>query len=231
MRSSLATMLLMMSGAAVAAAQTAGMPASGEAAGNIRLDARIVVVENSAVSRAGVSYVVLASDRVSVSTRAGTTRRGSGVAVESRPLGVAAFLEFVRQRRAVSSEATQQIVVLSGGTGRIASLDLSVDRFAARSRGPSLVVTPTLLDDGRIHVRVIAQNEDVVADSWTGQVVDGSPVRVATELVLQPGEPAIIGSGSASQSASTSGILHIGRDDYHRDILVVLSAEPMSLPR
>jgi hypothetical protein len=191
---------------------------------NVRLSARVVVIERSAATRAGVSYVVIGGNTVRIGSAPG--RSGSGVAIDARTLGARAFLELVRERRAIRSETVQQIVVRSGGSGSIASLDLTTAMHHARSRGPSLHVEPTVLEDGSIHLHLIARDEDILADGWGGYVLDGSPVDVRTDVIVQPGVETIVATSSAASRESRRGLLRIGRSQQDRDILVVITAEP-----
>lgn len=188
-----------------------------ESPAHVRVTARIVTVDRAALTRAGLAYVVLGNDRVRVHS---TGRGGTGVAVGTH--GVSAFLHVARERRWLRSESTQQVLALSGGEAVVSSSDLEVGRYAARTRGPTLAVSPTVLPDGRVHLRVAAGVEDEVSYGW-GYRVDASPAAVATELVVRPGEEVLLASSSAVQSGRASGLLRWGGVERGRDVLVAVS--------
>ncbi len=207
---------------AVAAVLLAALPAAAQVPSppaQVRVTSRIVVVDREAAARVGLGYVVLASDRVRIGSGA---PRSSGVEVDV--LGARAFLELARQRRLIRSESTQQVLVMSGGEGYVASSELSLGRRAARTRGPSLVVVPTVRADGLVHLRVSARMEDEVQRAW-GHGVDGSPAAVDTEVLARPGEDVIIGSSTLSETVSEAGLLRWGSASEERDVLVVVRAE------
>ncbi|HEY0673854.1 MAG TPA: hypothetical protein VGD27_16370, partial [Longimicrobiales bacterium] len=188
---------------------------------NVRVTARIVVIEQGSFTRAGLDYAVLGNDRV----RVGGNDRGSkrGVRVQVGTHGITAFLEAVRASKWIRSESTQSVLTISGGDAMISSTDLSMGRRSARTRGPSLLVTPTVLEDGRIHLHVATGLRDQ-ADYWWGRV-DGSPAAVETEIVARPGVELILASSSAVQTTRSSGILSWGGGDEARQVLVVVTTE------
>lgn len=187
----------------------------------VRVTARIVVVDRDAFTRAGLSYLVIGNDRVSVrSTRPGGAR---GVRVAVGTHGISAFLDAVRRSRWVRSESTQQVLTLSGAEAVISSSQLSVGRHAARTRGPSLAVLPTVLADGSVHLRVSARLEDEVSYAW-GYRVDGSPAAVDTEVIARDGEEVLLASSSAVQSTRDVGMLSLGVGEQGRDVLISVSA-------
>lgn len=206
------------SGDAVAA------PGSPPVLQNVRMTATLLVVDREAVRRAGLSYVVLGPDRVRLSPL--DERRGParGVRAQVGALGVRAFLDAVRTNRWASTETTQHVLALSGSPARVSSTDLTIGRFTTRSQGPVLSVLPTILEDGRVHLRVSARIEDVATDPYWGHTVDGSPVSVDTELIVHAGEEVIIASGSRVESSRASGLLHLSSADRERDVLVVITA-------
>lgn len=197
-------------------------PAATPVHAQVRVTARIVVVDRDAFTRAGLAYVVLGNDRVRVSS---TGRRGGrGARVEVGTHGVSAFLEAVRESRWIRSESTQQVVTMSGAEALVSSTDLMVDRRAARTRGPSLAVIPNVLADGSVHLRVSTRIEDAVTYAW-GYGVDGSPAAVDTEIITGDGEEVILASSSAVETTRESGMLQWGGGEQGRDVLIAVSAE------
>lgn len=180
---------------------------------NVRVTARVVVVDREALSRAGLGYVVLGHDRIEVVDRRGR----SGVRVGA--YGVAAFLELARERRWVRSESTQRVLTLTGSSAVVSSQNLAVGPYATRTRGPSLVVSPTVLEDGRVHLAVSAGHEDRVRYGW-GHGVDGSPARVDTEVVVQEGAEVVLASSSSVRSIREAGLLGWSEGERGRDVLV-----------
>jgi hypothetical protein len=198
---------------------------------HVRVTARIVVVDRQAVTRAGLGYVVVGHDRVRIGSagRAGGGRGGEartrGVGVLVGTHGVSAFLEAARARRWIRSETTQRVLTLSGREALVSSTELAVGRRgAARTRGPSLVVVPTALDDGAVRLRVSTRIEDSVTYPW-GHGVDGSPAAVETDVVARPGEELILASGSTVERTREAGLLRWSDADAGRDVLVAVSVE------
>lgn len=190
-------------------------------ADHIRVTARILVIDRDALTRAGLSYVVLGNDRVRVSA---SGRQRGGARIEVGTHGVAAFLDAVRASRWVRSESTQQVLVLSGGEGVVSSQSLAAGRFASRTRGPSLLVSPSVLAGGDVHLWVSARLEDSVDYAW-GWGVDGSPAAVDTELIARDGEEVLLASSSAVQTTRESGLLGWSSGEQGRDVLVAVTAE------
>jgi hypothetical protein len=191
---------------------------------HVRLTTRIVVMDREAVTRAGLSYLVLASDRVRLD--AGDrrpARRGSG-GPAAGVLGVRAFLDAARDRRWVRAEHTQQIVTLSGTAARISSTELEARRYGTRSSGPATTVVPTVLPDGRVRLWISTGVEDRVVDAW-GRADDGDPVAAEAEIVARPGEEVILASGASVETAREAGLLRLRHADRGRDVLVVVTAE------
>lgn len=188
---------------------------------HVRVTARIVVIDRDAFTRAGLEYVVLGTDRVRVS-RDGR-RASGGVHVHVGTHGASAFLEAVRASQWIRSESTQQVLALSGAEALVSSTTLSVGRRAAHTRGPMLAVIPTVLEDGRVHLRVSARVEDAVTYPW-GYGVDGSPAAVETELIAASGEEMIVGSSSMVDSTRERGLLWWGTSEQGRDVLVAVTA-------
>lgn len=185
----------------------------------VQVTARIVVVDREAFTRAGLRYVVVGNDRVRVTS---TGARG-GVGIQVGTHGVTAFLEAARRNRWIRSESTQQVLTMSGREAFVGSSDLAVSRRSARTRGPSLAVIPTVLDDGSVHLQVSARMEDRVTYAW-GYGVDGSPAAVETELIARDGEEVILASSSMTQTTRESGLLGWGGGEEGRDVLVAVSA-------
>lgn len=189
---------------------------------HVRVTARILIVDRDALTRAGLEYAVLGSDRVRV-TRSGR-RASSGVGVQIGTQEASVFLEAVRANRWMRSESTQQVLALSGAEALVSSTTLSLGRRAARTQGPMLAVVPTVLEDGRIHMYVSARVEDAVTYPW-GYSIDGSPAAVDTEVITASGEEVIVGSSTAVESTRESGILWWGSSEQGRDVLVAVTAD------
>ena len=188
----------------------------------VRVTTRIVVVDREAFTRAGLSYDVIGPNRVRV--RSTGRRVPGGVRVTVGTHGVTAFLEAARASRWVRSESTQQVLTLSGRPAMISSQDLAVGRRAARTRGPSMAVIPTVLADGTVHLQVSAGIEDRVTYAW-GYGVDGSPAAVDTEILAAPGEEVLLASGSSTTSTRQSGLGGWSSGEAGRDVLVAVSVE------
>lgn len=191
----------------------------------VRVTARMVVVDREALARAGVGYRVMGHDRVRVGRGAGRGDAG-GVRLRAGVYGVAAFLEVVRESRWIRSESSQQLLVRSGSEGRLASQSLTAGRFATRTRGPELVVSPTVEPDGTVRLWVSTRLEDSVRYGW-GYGVDGSPAAVETEVVVRPGEEVLLASSSSVERSRDAGLLHWGGGEAGREVLVAITAEPL----
>lgn len=187
----------------------------------VRVTARIVVVDREALARAGLAYVVVGNDRVRVTRTGGRTPGGVRVKVGTH--GVTAFLEAARASRLIRSESTQQVMTMSGRAAQISSQDLSMGRRAARTRGPTLAVVPTLLADGRVRLQVSTGVEDRVTYA-RGYGVDGSPAAVDTEVLASDGEELILASSSWITTTRESGLAGWTSDEAGRDVLVAVSA-------
>lgn len=191
----------------------------------VRVTARIVVVDREAFTRAGLEYAVVGADRVVV--RSTGRRVGGGARVKVGTHGAAAFLEAVRASRWVRSESTQQVLTLSGRPAVVGSQDLTVGRRSTRTRGPTLAVVPTVLQDGSVHLHVAAALEDRARHGW-GYAVDGSPASVDTEVIAAAGEEVIVGSGSWSERSGENGTLAWGRGQEERDVLVAVRVDVLT---
>lgn len=191
----------------------------------IRVTTRIIVVDRDALTRAGLDYAVIGNDRVRVSANGRRPSRGVRVRVGTH--GVTAFLEAARESRWIRSESTQQVLALSGRPALISSQDLAVGRHAARTRGPSLEVIPTVLADGTVHLQVSTGIQDRVSHAW-GYGVDGSPAAVETELLAVDGEELILASSTSVRSTRQSGLLGWSSGEEGRDVLVALSVDVLS---
>ncbi|HUH12068.1 MAG TPA: hypothetical protein VMK65_03125 [Longimicrobiales bacterium] len=201
--------------------------AAAQETAHVRVTARIVVVDRDAFTRAGLTYAVLGSDRVRVGST-GRGARGGRVAVGTH--GVTAFLDALRLSRWLRSESTQQVLTRSGAAALVSSSDLTMGRRAARTRGPSLAVLPTVLADGRVHLRVSAREEDTVSYGW-GYGVDGSPAAVDTEIIARAGEEILLASSSAVRSTREAGLLRWGSAEQGRDVLVAVTVTVVSPSR
>lgn len=189
---------------------------------NVRVTARIVVVDREAITRAGLQYVVADNDRVRVRSTRGALR-GARVPVGTH--GITAFLEALRESRWVRSESTQQVLTLSGSPAIVSSSQLAVARHGgARTRGPSLAVVPTVLADGTVRLQVSATMEDAVTSGW-GYRVDGSPAIVDSEVIAREGQELILATSSTVQSSREAGLLRWGTGERGRDVLVAVRAE------
>lgn len=198
----------------------APLPAVAQEGTNVRVTARVVVVDREAAARAGVSYVARGGG---VEVHSAHGRRGGAGVLVGGPLGTGAFLELARERRWTRSESTQSVTVLSGAMARVASLEGGVSRYGARSRGPSLAVRPTVLPDGRVRLVVSAGVEDRVDAGW-GNPVDAPPAWAETEVVAREGEEVVVASSAWSEEERSGGLLRMARGERGRDVLVVLSA-------
>ncbi|HEX8692237.1 MAG TPA: hypothetical protein VF746_07455 [Longimicrobium sp.] len=211
-----------------AAAQDA--PATRGADAQVSVTAKIVVLDREAFTRAGLAYLAVGGGRMHLDAaelrrlpRPFRARIGSGT------LGIDAFLEAARESRWVRSEYTQQVLTLSGSEARISASTLAVGPYAARSRGPELIVTPTVLGDGRVRLRVSARVDDTVTDAW-GNAVDGSPLASETQLVVRAGEPAVLASSATRESSRDAGLLRLRRADRQRDVLLVITPRVVGAP-
>lgn len=205
-------------------------PTTRDREAQVSVTARIVVLDREALTRAGLRYLAIGGGRVRVDVaeprrlpRPFRARIGSGT------LGIDAFLEAVRESRWVRSEFTQQVLTTSGSEARISASTLELGPYASRSRGPELIVTPTVLDGGLVRLRVSARVEDTVVDPW-GFAVDGSPVHAETELVVRAGEEAVLASSAARESTRDAGLLRLSRGDRQRDVLVVITPQVLGAP-
>jgi Flp pilus assembly secretin CpaC len=192
-----------------------------EAARQVQVTARIVVVDREAFTRLGLAYAVVGNDRVRVMPTGG--RIPGGVRVKVGTHGVTAFLEAARASRLIRSESTQRVMTMSGRAAQVSSQDLSVGRRAARRRGPSLAVIPTVLADGRVLLQVAAGVEDRVTYA-RGVGLDGSPAAVETEVIAPDGEELILASSSWVTASREAGLAGWSSDETGRDVLVAVSA-------
>ena len=218
-----AAILGLLAPAAPAAGQR-GAPSLDELPPRVRVTSRIVTVDREALARAGLEYVVLGNDRVRVTARGRREPRGVGIEVGTH--GVSAFLSAARENRWVRSEATQQVLAMSGRPARVSSTDVSTGgRWGVtRTQGPSLEVVPTVLPDGSVHLQVWARIEDSVRGAW-GYGADGGPASVETELVVPDGEEVLLASSSSNEEARRAGLLGWGSSERGRDVLVAVTAE------
>jgi hypothetical protein len=189
-----------------------GTIAASTEAAQVRVTARILVVDRDEATRAGLGYAVVGHDRVRLT-------RGD------RVLGAGAFLELARERRLLRSESTQQVLVVSGGTARVGSTQLAVGPQGARTRGPVMEVVPTVAADGAVHLWIDARLEDSITWGWWGHRLDASPAAVTTELLARPGDEVIVASGRTTEAARAGGLLRRGSASHEREILIVIGVE------
>lgn len=216
----------------VAALVAALLPASVRAqshpspapAPHVRVHAHIVLLDRVEARRAGLRYAQAGDGRIRVE---GGGRRGGGVGVGGTVAGipVSAFLELARDRRLVRSETRMQVLALSGTSAALGSGSLRVSGWGAtRAQGPELVVTPTVLADGRVRLEVRARLRDEATSPY-GYGVDASPVDAATTIVARPGQEVTVGSVATTTEHSTAGLLRWEDEAGQRDVLVVLRPE------
>lgn len=198
----------------------------------VRVHAHILLVDRTEATRVGLRYVQVGGGMMGLDGsrpgRGGSV--GGGVVVTGGVAGipVAAFIDLARQRGVLRSETRTQVLVVSGGSASVASGTASVGRWGTtRVRGPELLVTPTILEDGRVLLDVRARIRDEVTGVY-GYGVDGSPVDVATTVVVGAGEEATVGSMGTSTQRSDAGLLHWASSAGDLDVLVVLRPELMS---
>jgi Flp pilus assembly secretin CpaC len=91
------------------------------------------------------------------------------------------------------------------------------------------MVTPTVLEDGSVHLRISAEVVDMATDRW-GYPVEGSPVAARTELVVADGEEAIVASGSAVETGRRVGLLHLSSTERDREVLVTITPRILAAP-
>jgi hypothetical protein len=189
----------------------------------VRVHAHVVLVDRREAARVGLGYVQLGGGLMGVEdarARGGIGARGSAGGVP-----ISAFLDVARQRGVLRSDTRSQVLVVSGGSGAIASGTVGVGRWGTtRVRGPELVVSPTVLEDGRVQLDVRVRLRDEVTGVY-GYGVDGSPVDVWTTVAVWPGEEATVGSMSASTQRSDTGLLYWSSESGDLDVLVVLRPE------
>jgi hypothetical protein len=196
----------------------------------VGISTTMVVIDREAVTRAGLSHVVLGDGRIRLSaTGAGRAPRGARAAIAAGGMGVQAFLDLARQQRWIRSEYTQRVTVLSGSQGSVSSSTLRMSGMGARTTGPSLMVTPTVLEDGSVHLRISAEVVDMATDRWS-YPVEGSPVAARTELVVADGEEAIVASGSAVETGRRVGLLHLSSTERDREVLVTITPRILAAP-
>ena len=209
-------------------AAQAPVPASGTP--QVSVSATIVVIDREALTRAGVSHLVLGDGRIQLTSSNGRRpSRSVRIAVAADGLGVQAFLDLAREQRWVRSEHTQQVTVVSGSEASMSSATLRMGGMGARITGPSLSVAPSVLSDGSVHLRVSAEVVDVATDGW-GYPLDGSPVAARTELVVADGEEAIVASGSKVETSRRVGLLHLSSRERDREFLVTITPRIVAAP-
>lgn len=202
------------------AAQTGTAPPDA----HVRVEARILLLDRAELRRAGLDYVQVGGGRIALASH---SHRG---AVRADPGGipVSAFVQLARSRRVLRSESTLQVLTLSGSSASLSSGSVTMSGWGgARAEGPELLVTPTVLEDGRVRIEVRARLQDE-ARSVYGDHVDGSPVDVATTVVVRAGEPATLGSARVQTETRDAGLLRWEDRSGSREVLVVLT--PVVVP-
>jgi hypothetical protein len=196
----------------------------------VAVSATMVVIDHDAVARAGLSHVVLGDGRIRLDAIGSRrTPRSARAAVSAGGIGVQAFLELAREQRWIRSEYRQQVTVLSGSQASVSSSTLRMGGMGSRTTGPALMVTPTVLKDGSVHLRISAEVVDAATDRW-GYPVEGSPVAARTELVVADGEEAIAASGSATETGRRVGLLHLASTERNREVLVTITPVVLRAP-
>jgi hypothetical protein len=210
-------------GPAVAGAQA---PAPAEAYTHVRVHAHILLLDRTTATRIGLGYAQVGGGLIGV--QGAPARRGSGGVVvggEVAGMPASAFIELARDRGVLRSETRTQVLALSGAAAVVGSGTISTGRWGTtRVRGPELEVVPTVLDDGTILLDVRARLRDEVTSVY-GWGMDGSPVDVATRLVVAPGQEATVGSVRTTTQRSDTGLLSWRSEAGEMDVLVVLRPE------
>lgn len=190
---------------------------------HVRVEARILLLDRAELRHAGLDYVQVGGGRIALAGRS----RG-GVRADPGGISVSAFVQLARSRRVLRSESTLQVLTLSGSPASLSSGSVTMSGWGgARAEGPELLVTPTVLEDGsvRLEVRARLRHE---ARSVYGDPVDGSPVDVATTVVVRAGEPATLGSARVQTETRDAGLLRWEDRSGSREVLVVLT--PVVVP-
>jgi hypothetical protein len=214
-------------GAAVGLLLTVG-PAVGEAAPStpphVRVHAHMVLLDRTAATRVGLGYVQVGAGLVALDGSRGRRAAGVGVAGAAGGMPVSAFVDLARSQGVLRSESRVQVLTLAGSQAAVSSGTVGRSRGGvARVQGPELVVTPTVLEDGRVQLEVRARLRDEVSSPWFQ--VDGSPVDVWTTVVVRPGEAATVGTVRVEGERTDAGLLHWSRSSEELDVLVVLRPE------
>lgn len=195
---------------------------------HVRVHAQIVLIDREEAQRVGLRYAQAGGGRIWVSGAGATgRRRGVGVSGDVAGIPVSAFVDLARNKRLLRSETQTQITTLSGSTAEIGSGTLAMGPWgASRSAGPELIVTPTVLPDGRVQLAVRAKLRDEVTVPYPfGYSVDASPVDVATTVIVEPGQEATVGSMNTATEHRDTGLLRWEDFSGSRDVLVVLKPE------
>lgn len=189
----------------------------------VRVEARILLLDRAELRRAGLDYVQVGGGRIALAGRS----RG-GVRADPGGISVSAFVQLARSRRVLRSESTLQVLTLSGSPASLSSGSVTMSGWGgARTEGPELLVTPTVLEDGSVRLEVRARLRDE-ARSVYGDRVDGSPVDVGTTVVVRAGEPATLGSARVQTETRDAGLLRWEDRSGSREVLVVLT--PVVVP-
>jgi hypothetical protein len=193
---------------------------------HVRVEARIVLLDREEARRVGLSYAQVGGGRILIE---GGRRGGVGVGGALTGLPFTAFVDLARERRLVRSDSRMQVLTLSGSGASLASGSVSMSGWgSSRVEGPELEVFPTLLQDGRIQLEVRARSRDEVTDPY-GYRADGSPVDVATVVIVRPGEEATIGNVQVVEDTRDAGLLRWRSSSGSRDVLVSLRAEVVEM--
>jgi hypothetical protein len=213
---------------ALGPAAAEGQPAAAGEVEHVRVYAHILLVDRAEATRVGLRYVQVGGGMIGLDGSRPLRRGGGGgVVVTGGAAGVpvSAFIDLARDRGVLRSETRTQVLVVSGGSASVASGTASVGRWGTtRVRGPELIVSPTVLEDGRVLIDVRARVRDEVTGVY-GYGADGSPVDVATTVVVGAGEEATVGSLSTSTQRWDTGVLRWASEAGDLDVLVVLRPE------
>jgi hypothetical protein len=197
---------------------------------HVRVHAHILLLDRAEATRVGLRYAQVGGGLIGVhGARAGRGGSGVGVSGELAGVPISAFLDVARDRGILRSATRTQVLALSGASAAVSSGIVSTGRWGAtRVRGPELLVTPTVLDDGSVLLEVRARLRDEVSGAY-GWSVDGSPVDVVTSVIVRSGEDATVGSVRTQTQRSDVGLLSWRSGSDEMDILVVLRPEIVEL--
>lgn len=210
-------------------------PEPGSGSSNVAVESTILVLDESRVSRLGLSglQIGVAGARGSAGHGVGNVRAGTRIG----DLPVSAFLDVVRRERAVRRESTQSILTLSGSAAEVSSQQALIGTYGQRaSAGPALWVEPTALPGGAVRLRVWTAVGDVRRGAF-GSVWEDVPAEARTEIVVPSGIPIVIATTDHTTQRSERGILGRGSSDGSTRAWVIVRArvvgegEGLRIPR